>query len=50
MTVKELIEKLIEFDKNKEVIASINIRDKALDQDCMNVMEFEDRVVIFTTW
>lgn len=52
MKAKELIEKLSEFDENKEVVTSINFGDRPLNQDCMDcmdVMEFEDIVVIFTT-
>lgn len=47
MTVKELIEKLTEFDENKKVIANIEIGYEAFGQDCMGVIEFKDRVVIF---
>ena len=47
MTVKELIDKLTEFDESKKVIANINIGDETFGQDCMGVMEFKDRVTIF---
>ena len=50
MTVKELIEKLTKVDENKEVIASVNIQDEPLDQDCRDVKEIDDIVVIFTEY
>lgn len=47
MKAKELIEKLSEFDTDKDIIINIGIGDECYGMGCMGVMGFDNNITLF---